>query len=104
MLQLELKLNLKNHCIASEIKKLYNESVSTYFKETRKSSSYSETTVEETIELLKNALEKLDLPGLRSSYPALAGKTDSHVVLGVNDDFDLYISIDNKLIELLFSQ
>ena len=100
---MEIKLNLKNHCIASEIKKLYNKSVSSYLKQARSKLPYDETSMEEKIELLKDALESLDFPGLRSRYKALAGKTDSLVLLGLSDN-RLYISIDNTRIELLFSQ
>ena len=101
---MELELNLKNHCIASEIKKLYNKHISTYLKKAHNLKPDDTALVEETIELLKKALETLDFPGLRSKYPVLAGKTDTPVRLGMSYNLGLYISIDNKKVELLYSQ
>lgn len=101
---MEIELNLKNHCIASEIKKLYNRSVSTYLKKAHYLKPDDTVPVEETIELLKKALETLDLPGLRNKHPVLAGKTDTPVMLGMSYNLGLYISIDNKKVELIYSQ
>ena len=101
---MEIELNLNNHCIASEIKKLYNRSVSTYLKKAHNLKPDDTVPVEVTIELLKKALEKLDFPGLRSKYPVLAGKTDTPVMLGMSYNLGRYISIDNKKVELIYSQ
>lgn len=101
---MELQLNLKKHCIATECKKIYNKSVSQYLKKIQGKSDLDEKSIENTIELLKTALEKLDFPGLRSKYSELAGKSDSIVILGINSNHELFIAIDNQNIELLFLQ
>jgi len=98
----DLTLNLKKHCIASEIKKLYNKSVSTYLKKSKNNSYETDPGLEATIELLKKALEQLDLPGLRNRYPVLAGKTDTLVTIGLNNDQELSLTIENQIIKLLF--
>lgn len=99
---MDIQLNLKKHCIATECKRLYNQSVSSYLKKAHGKPSLEEKNLEERIELLKTSLEQLDFPGLRSKYPALSGKTDSQVRLGSNSGGNLFISIDNLKIELLF--
>lgn len=63
-----MKLDLSKHCIQTEIKRLYNRSVSRYFKLEREDPQLAAT-----IELLKAALEGLDFSRLRSDYSELAG-------------------------------
>lgn len=89
-------LDIRNHCIATEIKKRYNQLLSNFLK-----SRPGHEPPEEEIELLKKALETLDFPGLRFLYPDLAGDSDSHVTLGM-DDNRLFLCINEKSVELLF--
>ncbi len=99
---MELRLNLKNHCIASEVKNLYNKSVSMYLKKSQNKSFIADPELENKIELLKKALEQLDFPGLRNRYPILTGKTDSCVIVSTDSKRSLSVSIDNQKIKLLF--
>lgn len=101
---MEIELNLKNHCIASEIKKLYNRNVSAYLKKAHNLKPDETVPVEKKIELLKKALETLDFSELRSKHPVLAGNTNIPVILGMTYNLELYITIDNKKVELLYSQ
>lgn len=69
---------------------------------TQKNLPDEKVTVENTIEMLKKALEALDFPALRSRYPELAGKTETPVRLGTDSNHELYILIDTTRIELLY--
>ena len=77
-----MKLDLSRHCIETEIRRLYNRSVSLYIRLKKE-----DPVLAADIELLKAALEGLDFPGLRSGHGELAGKQGSRVVeLVANDD------------------
>ncbi|MBW2250191.1 MAG: hypothetical protein JRF60_06080, partial [Deltaproteobacteria bacterium] len=51
---MKIKLNLSRHCIETETKRLYNQSVLKYFKADDKDR------IEKQIETLQNALQTLD--------------------------------------------
>lgn len=86
-----IHLDLTRHCIATEVKKRYNKALSAYFK--RKGDP---SLLEQEIECLKKALEKLDFPGLRARYPELAGHHDVPVELACHPDGTLVIFLDGK--------
>ncbi len=87
-----MKLDLSRHCIETEIRRLYNRSVSRYIKLKKE-----DPVLEVDIELLKAALEGLDFPGLRSGHGELAGKQGSSVVeLAANDDGGIVVRIDGR--------
>ena len=52
---MELRLDLKSHCIETELKRLYERALGRYFKP-----DADETALEARIDLLKKALEHLD--------------------------------------------
>ncbi len=85
-----MKLDLSRHCIETEIRRLYNRSVSLYFRLKRK-----DPQLEADIELLKAALEGFDFRRLRSGYGELAGGQDNRVVeLVYDDDGGVLVRID----------
>jgi len=87
-----MKLNLSRHCIETEIRRLYNRSVSLYIKLKKE-----DPLLETDIALLKAALESLDFPGLRSGYSKLAGNQGNSVVeLAANDDGGVIVRIDGR--------
>jgi hypothetical protein len=87
-----MKLDLSRHCIETEIRWLYNRSVSRYIKLKKE-----DPLLEADIELLKAALESLDFPGLRSGYGELAGNQGNHVVeLVASDDGGVIVRIDGR--------
>ena len=89
-----MHLDLSKHCIQTEIRRLYNRSISKYFKLEREDPQLAAD-----IELLKMALEKLDFPYLRSKYPDLAGgQGDSEVELAVDTDGGVTIRIDGRIV------
>jgi len=76
----EIELDLSRHCIETEIKRVYNYAISTYFKTEK-----CRKPIEETISLTRRAFELLDFPRLRTEYPPLAGGTDLRVLLSEDD-------------------
>ena len=87
---MEIQLNLKTHCLETEIKRLYEQAVRQYFKP-----HADKAALEETIDLLKKALECFDFRRLRSRYPALCGHTDARVVLVTGTEGTPGLRIDN---------
>ncbi|GAB6886646.1 hypothetical protein JCM13304A_01440 [Desulfothermus okinawensis JCM 13304] len=70
---------LKNHCIETALKRLYNKSISEYFKNPTKSN-------ENKLSYLELALKNLDFPSLRSTYPELNGNLDSPIEINFKQD------------------
>ena len=60
-----LELTLNKRCIATEAKRAYERALSQYFR------SPDSADLERRIELLKDLLEQMDLPGLRGAHPEL---------------------------------
>jgi hypothetical protein len=73
---LEIRLDLRRHCVQTEIKRLYNLALGAYFKPGADKSG-----LEARIGLLKQALEGFDFPALRGRYPGLCGGGSQPVVL-----------------------
>jgi len=88
--KMKIKLNLTRHCIETETKRLYNQSVLKYFKANDKDQ------IEKQIEILQHALQTLDFGKLRSTYPELTGHCDDHVELTINDNNQIIILINGK--------
>ena len=85
-----VKLNLTKHCIHTEIKRLYNKTVSDYF--IKKDADKNE--LEDKIELFKNALESFDFGKLRITCPELAGGGECDVCLeaGLNEQIIIKVN------------
>ena len=74
---MNIKLSMAKHCVETEIKSLYNQKVSAFFKadeEARKG-------LDPQIDLLHRAIENFDFNGLRNRFPDLRGKSDADVRL-----------------------
>ena len=87
---MNIKLNLSQHCIETEIKLLYNQSVLKYFKANDKDQ------LEKQMKILQHALKTLDFKKLRSTYPELAGQSNDRVELSINDNNQIIIQINGK--------
>jgi hypothetical protein len=72
----EIQLDLRRHCVETEIKKLYNLALGAYFRP-----GADKQSLEARIGLLALALEGLDFPALRGRYPDLCGGGSQPVVL-----------------------
>ena len=91
---MDIRLDLSEHCIETEIKRTYNRALSRYFKREAENQS-----LEQTIDLLHRALEAFDFPKLRSRYPVLDGGSSSDVFLASDDNDQLTIMIDRECVE-----
>jgi hypothetical protein len=72
----EIQLDLRRHCVETEIKKLYNLALGAYFKP-----GADKLSLEARIGLLTRALESFDFPALRGHHPDLCGGSSQPVVL-----------------------
>jgi len=86
----KIKLNLSRHCIETETKRLYNQSVLKYFKAADKDH------IEKQIVILQHALQTLDFGKLRSTYPELTGHCNDQVELSVNNQNQIIVHINGK--------
>jgi len=72
----EIQLDLRRHCVETEIKKLYNLALGAYFKP-----GADKPGLEARIGLLTLALEGFDFQALRGRYPGLCGGSSQEVGL-----------------------
>jgi hypothetical protein len=92
--EMELPLDLKTHCIETEIKRLHEQAVRQYFKP-----DADKAVLEETIDFAQKALERIDFRRLRSRYPALSGHTDARVVLVMDTQGQFLFRIDGVAVD-----
>ena len=88
---MKIPLDLSKHCIETELKKIYNQSISQYFKK-----SSSNKNLERQIENLKTVLMTLDFGRLRKDFPVLAGHHDDEVILSFDSENNASILINGK--------
>ena len=88
-----ISLDLSKHCIETELKKIYNQSISEYFK---KNSCHKN--LDRQIENLKTVLTTLDFGRLRKEFPALAGHHDDEVILLFDSEDNAAILINGERI------
>jgi hypothetical protein len=89
----QIHLDLRRHCIETEIKKLHDSAVGAYFK-----AGADKPALEARIELLKLALEAFDFPALRSRYPELCGGSSSAALLFLNPQGNPQLRLGSALI------
>ena len=94
-LSVKIKLNLSKHCIETEVKRIYNQRLSEYFK-----SGSDKARLERQIDTLKSVLENCGFNNLRSTYPELAGQRNAEVTLTSSNQGELIIHINNRKIIL----
>lgn len=90
-----VRLNLKRHCIETEIKRCYNAAVAEYFKA---GPSVEQKDLERRIDLLHHGLKVLDFGNLRNRFPELCGGSDADVDLEDSVDRGLTIRINGVTI------
>lgn len=90
---MEIQLDLSRHCIETELKRLYDLSLSRYFKTKGMSKE-----MEEKVEQIGHAMETLDFPSLRSRFPDLAGGSPKSISLSTDKHGKIRIHIDAKQI------
>jgi len=73
---IRVELNLRKHCVETELKRLYNRGLSEYFKP-----GSNQEQLEKIIDVLKTVLENSNFSNLRITYPELAGKSEANIAL-----------------------
>jgi len=86
---MKLELNLRKHCVETELKRLYNRSLSEYFKR-----GSNQKQLEKIIDVLKTVLENSNFSKLRYTYPKLAGKSEANIVLAADSQNHVVILIN----------
>jgi hypothetical protein len=98
---MEIKLELKKHCIQTEAKKKYEKLMGEYFK--KAASGRNLSILENQIEALVYFLEHADFQYLRSTYTFLNGNQGGEeAVLHIPDALeDMKLIHDNKVIDII---
>jgi hypothetical protein len=76
---MKVQLDLKRHCIETEMKRRTNAAISSYFK-----AGSEKIDLEKEITLLQQALGAFDFLELRSRWPALSGGSGTRVSLALD--------------------
>ncbi len=86
---MNIKLNLKKHCVETELKRLYNRSLSQYFKP-----GSNQKQIEKILDVIKTVLENSNISNLRSKYPELSGNSAADILLSTDRQDQLGILIN----------
>ena len=86
---MKIKLNLKKHCVETELKRLYNRSLSQYFKP-----GSNQKQIEKIIDVIKTVLENSNISNLRSKYPELSGNSEANIVITTDRQDQVVILIN----------
>ena len=86
---MKIKLNLKKHCVETELKRLYNRSLSQYFKP-----GSNQKQIEKIIDVIKTVLENSNISDLRSKYPELSGNSEANIVITTDRQDQVVILIN----------
>ena len=89
---MKIPFNLSRHCIETESKRIYEESLKQYFK----APDSKRPELEEKIGGLRNFLEYTDFNHLRSRHQALAGGEGGKAVLYLLEEDLFEIEIDGS--------
>jgi len=92
---MKIELDLRHHCIATEVKKIYNRAISHYFKPDADIEQ-----LEKKIEILKKLLETSDFAHLRNTYPELRGHSDIKAHIKTMDDGKVFMLLNGKRIDI----
>lgn len=84
-----LKLDITHHCIETAVRKMYNRSVSQYFK-----TGGDKEKLEKEIDILKNLLEKCDFTYLRRTHRELAGhcRADAAIITDAENRISIFLN------------
>lgn len=88
---IHISLNLSAHCIETELKRIYNRTLSRYFQ---KQGDPAELEVH--LEVLHAAISSFDFAYLRAAYKELAGNSTAQVAL-VSDGRNMPVITINDL-------
>ena len=92
---MKIELDLRHHCIATEVKKIYNRAISLYFKPEADTKG-----LEKKIEILKKLLENSNFAYLRNTYPELRGHSDSKTDIQTLNSGEVFILLNGQRIDI----
>lgn len=92
---MQIRLDLKHHCIQTAAKRRYNQLISEYFKSNPPENIEA---IESEISLLKKALETLDFPWLRATYPELRGGGSNEITVATGTGNQITITINGRTV------
>ncbi len=87
---MKVELDLKRHCIETEMKRRTNAAISLYFKV-----DSEKTQLEDEIALIQQALQVFDFLKLRNRWPALSGGSGARVFLTLDAAGQPNLSFEN---------
>ncbi len=88
-----LKFDLRHHCIETAVRKLYNKSISQYFK-----TNGEKEILGRQIDLLKTVLETCDFTYLRGTYRELAGHCQANAAIRTDSKNRITILLNGRQI------
>ena len=93
---MDISLDVSRHCVLSAAKRAYSQAVNQALREPD-----IDPELEARIEVLKTALEHMDLAGLRGKYPELAGGHDPDLRLQRDDLGKTKILLHGKTLQMI---
>ncbi len=93
---LPIRLNLKRHCVETEIRRVYNRTLSACLK------NKDDSELEDRLEILQKALQELDFSYLRTANTDLAGGSSAEISLAQGSQGVPVITIDGCAIPIRF--
>lgn len=90
-----IRLNLQRHCIETELKRLHRRWVDRLLKADTDSAE-----AEKTLQILEDALKRLDFPQLRAAFPELTGIRPIEAILIEAPNGCLELMINHQTIDL----
>jgi hypothetical protein len=92
MLDAMIRLDLKTHCIETEIRRLFDRAMSDYFR----ADEARRLELEPRLALLEAALKTLDFADLRTRSPELAGGSGAEAFLKQEESGPVVVSVKKK--------
>jgi hypothetical protein len=90
---MKIELDLKRHCIETELNRRHNAAISRYFK-----ADSEKPGIDAQIVLLEQALRAFDFQQLRSRWPELSGGSGTRVYLARDDAGNPTLCFENRSI------
>ena len=85
---MNIQLKLKNFCVQTAARRMYEHNISSYFKQKLPSNDLNITNLEKKIDNLKYFLENADFSQIRSKYKELSGKKQIDITLRISEKSD----------------
>lgn len=90
---MKISLDLSTHCIETEIRRVYNRTLSAYFK-----TDADREALEKTLRLAETALQRFDFQHLRHTYPDLLGGMTAEISLRWDETGEVVVVLGERRI------